>query len=202
MKRNKVVSTRLGILLGIAAAFLLLAQSVYVYQDEEDNWQLRVSNAMAEYALAEGESGWLEIFLMPHDATPATTYAENNSATLEASALAYFDTDGWSTNTFPTEVSFDIVIRVRYNKTHLWKTDKFIDSRGRVNLTVTANTGPADWAVGSDFSNAAMTMVVTRNNTGENYIWMNCYLNNGGSGYQLADDGQLNFSAPVIWAKF
>lgn len=200
MKKSKINKTKLGIVLGIFAVTLLLSSSIYVYQDDKDNFQLRVSNALAEYALGAGESGWVEIYLYPHDATPGTTYAENTSATLEAASLAYYDTDGWSTSTFPTETSFDIVIRVRYNKTHLWKTDKFIDARAACNLTVAGHTGAGDWAVGADFA-LNMTKVVTRNDTSDDFIWMNFYMNNGGSGYQLADDGQLDFSAPVIWAR-
>lgn len=201
MKRNKISKTKLGIVLGLFAVVILLSSSIYVYQDDKDDFQIRMSSAIAEYALAAGESGWLEIYLYPHAANPAATYAENTSATLEAASLAYFDSDGWSTSTFDTEVSFDIVIRTRHNKSDVWKTDKFIDARTRVNLTVAAHTGVADWAVGADFSDSAMTGVISRNNTAEDYIWQNWYLNNGGNGYQLADDGQLDFSAPVIWAK-
>lgn len=204
MTTRKAKRIKAGITLGLVFTLLTVGSSLYIYQDgDTGETKLGMSTALAEYSgLGAGESGWLEIYLYPHDATPGTTYAENTSATLEAASLAYFDTDGWSTTTFPSETSFDIVIRVRYNKTHLWDTDKFIDSRARVNLTVAGVTGASDWAVGSDISDAAMTKVVTQNNTADSFIWMNFYLNNGGSGYQLADDGQLDFSAPVIQAKY
>jgi hypothetical protein len=204
MTKRKVKRLKAGITLGIAVALLMLGSSMYIYEDEETGKiQLGMNTALAEYSgLSSGESGWLEIFLMPHDATPGTTYNENNSATLESSALAYFDTDGWSTSSFPSETSFDIVVRVRANRTHAYDTDHFDASDIRCSLTVAGNTGASDWAVGSDFTDSSMTQVVTQNNSAQNFIWMNFYLNNGGSGYQLADDGQLDFSAPHIEGKF
>lgn len=201
--KNKIRNKRIGMLVGVVAAIVLVSSSISINQTDEGKFQLIMDTALAEYAgLGGGASGWLEIYLYPHDANPAATYAENTSATLEAASLAYFDTDGWSTTTFPSETSFDIVIRCRFNRTHCYKTDKFIDTRARVSLTVDGHTGVGDWAVGSDFSDSSMTGVVSHNSTGADFIWINYYLNNTGTGYQLADDGQLDFSAPKIEAKY
>lgn len=206
MTKRKAKRIKAGITFGIAVALLTVGSSMYLYEDEDTgNLQLGMSTALAEYTgMGSDESGWLEIFLMPHDATPGTTYDENNSATLESSALAYYDTDGWSTTTFPSEISFDIVVRVRANRTNAYDASipGFDASDVRCSLTVSGNTGASDWAVGSDFTDSSMTQVVTQNNSAQDFIWMNFYLNNGGSGYQLADDGQLDFGAPHIECKF
>lgn len=202
MRKGKAKNKRIGVLFGLVVATILVATSFGIIETDEGEFQIRMSTAMAEYNPGAGSSGWLEIYLYPHDANPGATYNENTSATLEAGSLAYFDTDGWSTTTFPSETSFDIVIRCRFNRTHCWNGSAFIDSRVRVNLTVAGHTGAGDWAVGSDFANSPMTKIVTQNNTADGYIFVNFYLNNAAAGYQLSDDGQLDFSAPKLEAKY
>ena len=73
----------------------------------------------------------------------------------------------------------------------------FKDSRTRVYLNVTGN-----WATGADLTDAVGTAVVTDNASTNNYIWINFYWNNGGSGYSIDDEGTLTFSAPRIQAKY
>jgi hypothetical protein len=204
MSKRKANRLKAGVTLGIAFAILIMGSSMYLYQDDETgNLHFKMNSALADYALPAGESGWIGIVLYKNDATPGVTYAGNYS-TLSASGdcLASFDTDGWSTTTFETETSFDIIVCCRFNKTHLWDADHFDDSRARVYLNVSGATGASDWAVGSDFTDSLMTRVVSVNDSGNNYIWINFYLNNGGSGYQLADDGELIFDDPQIQARF
>jgi hypothetical protein len=175
---------------------MLLSFSVYVYQNDEGELNIKFEGVLAEYAVAAGESGWLEIYIYPHSGDPATDYAENDSATLEAASLTYADTDGWA-NTVDSETLFDIVIRCRFNATHAKNATMFKDTRTKVNLNVTG-----DWAVGSDISDEEGTAVVTENASTHAYIWINFYWNNSGSGYSIDDEGTLTFSAPQIQAKY
>jgi len=203
MEKGKINRMKLGTILGIVlVSFLVVGLSTFQTLNKPEASQkpgLGHLNfpVVGEDDPGSGNTGWLEIYIYPHDGDPGTTYAENTSATLEAASLAYADSDGWS-ESLVSETSFDIVVRVRWNKTHVWQTDKFIDSRARTNITVTCD----DWAVGSNIDDATGTLVVSRNDTSDDFIWCNIYWNNGGSGYQIADDATLTVSEISIEAKF
>ena len=98
--------------------------------------------ALAEYALGAGTSGILEVFFANNTAFPNNTYSINNSATIEGWCttwkLGYTSADDFYTELAHT-VSFDIVVRVRANKTVCANaTDDygvFNGARLRVNIT-------------------------------------------------------------------
>lgn len=196
MSRNKKKNIRIGAVLGIAFLMVMMVTSVYFYEDEQGKVTLKMNTAMAEYGLPAGESGWLEIYIMPHDTSPATTYDENTSATLEGNALTYADTDGW-TKTIDSETLFDIVVRVRVNATHARNATMFKLNRINCSLNVSG-----DFATGSDFSDVDGTPIETANNSAWNFIYVNFYWDNSGSGYSVDDDGTLTFDAPQLYAKF
>lgn len=192
---RKAKRLKLGVVLGIVFVLILATTSMQIVHDDDGDLKLEMQTALAEYAgLAAEDSGFLEIIIYPTDGSPAVTYAENNTATLEAGALAYFDTDGW-TGSIDSNTPFDIIVRVRGNASDMKNATMFKDSRCRVTLNVTG-----DWWVGSDISEYG-TCVVTQNSSSDDFIWMNFYWNNGGSGYSIDDDGTLNFDAPWIEMK-
>ena len=99
---------------------------------------------------------------------------------------------------FESEKTFVIMVRTRYNKTHAWETDHFNGADCDTQITVTCTS----WAVGSNINNVSGTPYETRNNTGEDYIWINFVWDNSGTGYQIADDATLTNSEIYIEARY
>ena len=168
-----VIGLVLGILFGYNASIPKISY--------EPSWHIVFEGNLAQAGEGDpgtGAGGILEIFFYPHTATPGTTYAENNSATLEAASLGWANADDFNVE-LPHSTAFDPVVRVRGNKTQCWRVDKFYDSDLRVRWTCT------DLGVSSD---TVMTGVVTYNNTSADFLWMNFYHQGSGSGFTLSKD--------------
>lgn len=203
--------TRLGLLFGVILVTMIIIGiniSDVAIVTEEQRWQeVYIWNPVgSEGNPGAGASGFLEIFFINHTASPTVAYLENTSSTLEswctsnmAGKTPYANADNFNVE-LASEVSFDIVVRVRFNKTHAWETNKFIGSDTDCQIT-TSCTG---WADGENDANTSAThRVESRNNTGEDYIWINFVWNaDDNNGYQLADDGVLTISEIYIEAKF
>ena len=195
---------KLGLLAGVVAGVLFLSVAVNVpvtkhvensdVAVEEMQWHTIWSGRIGEYDPGAGASGFLEIFCYPHDANPDTTYAQNDSSVLESNALAYADTDNFYKN-LASETAFDIVVRARFNKTHAFDSvnNKWIGARCRVKITCSGDV---------TINNVTGTAVETANNSGYDFIWINFYWNNGGSGYQIPDDGSVVVEQICIEAKY
>jgi len=204
MKKERQKRIKAGVIIGFVLIATVVFGSVVVREQTNPEtgiatMKISMGNAVAEYSPGGGdvESGWLEIYIYPHDADPNTTYAENTSATLESASLAYADADDWS-ETLVTETSFDLVVRGRWNKTHAWNFDQFEDIRCRIKMTVTCD----DWAVGSNIGDVEGTLVVSRNDTSDDFIYANVYWNNAASGYQIKDGATLTVSEISIEGEF
>jgi len=184
MEKKKKIDIRYGVVamlvIGIMFSYVVFPKPV-LEQDENKSWHIIWEGSLAEAAEADpgsGNSGILEIFIYPHDGDPGTTYAENTSATLEAASLGYANADD-SNIDIAHSTTFDIVVRVRGNKTHAWRTDKFFHTDLRVRITST------DLSISAD---TEATCVVARNDTSDDFIWCNFYENNGGSGFSISKD--------------
>ena len=204
IKERKQKRKKAGIMIGFIFIATIILSSVAIREQTNPETgmatiKIDMGTAVAEYSPGGGaiESGWLEIYAYPHSADPGTDYAENTSATLEAASLAYADTDAWS-ESLVSETSFDIVIRGRWNKTHAWNFDQFVDTRCRIKLTVTCD----DWAVGSNIADIEGTLVVSRNDTSDDFIYANVYWNNAATGYQIKDGATLTVSEISIEGEF
>lgn len=200
---NKV--KKAGILSGIIVTLIVLVMvfsnfnSVSITEmtfKPVDIWSVGEGNPGA------GASGFLWFGFT--NLSDATGYDENSTSTLETWATAnmvgktpYGDADEFHFE-YESEKTFAIIVQVRYNKTHCWETDHFNGARTDVQLTLTCT----DWAVGSNINNVSGTRYETRNNTGEDYIWENFVWDNGGTGYQMADDSTFDCSEIYIEAKF
>jgi len=214
MKRNRSKNIWAGIIL--ATAFIVVTSTTGFYIKDKAPQLADITSgneqpATGSMTFADGlleelreysgagadETTWLEVYAMPHDATPSGgAYDENNSATMEASAYAYADTDGWSDDLI-SQTSFDIVVRARFNATHAKNATMFKDTRCLVNISVSG-----DWAVGGDISDTGGARLVTANVSTQKFIWINFYWNNSGTGYQIDDDGTLTMSSVKVRAKY
>lgn len=150
----------------------------------------------AENNPGSGASGFLEFFIINHSAAPASAYDENDSATLEgwctAANLGYASADSFNIEAAHS-TTFDIVVRVRFNKTHCWDGAQFIGTRTRVNITCSGDLVISD---------VTGTNVESYNNSGQDYIWINVYWNNGGAGYSINADETFDVTEISIEAKY
>jgi len=183
-KKAGVICTALisGIIAGILILSMSITEDVIIEKEDIRSWKFIADDLGDEVGLdnATFESGILSIYFPLHDAAPDTTYLENNSTILESMCLdngtGYVNTDDFRLE-MPHSTAFDIVVRVRANRTVAWNGSAFIDAYARVNIT------------SEGFSIATltnMTPVVTHNDTGQQYIWINFYINNAHNGYTIA----------------
>jgi hypothetical protein len=205
----KKKASRLGLIVFVGLVTFILYTSVLSnvkVTEKEGIWQVIWEGSLAEASEATppaGETAFLEIFFVNHSATPATAYDDNTSSVYETWANANLGTgtgNAWANaDDFNLQlkhsVAFDVVVRVRYNKTHAWNGTAFIDGDTRVNVTASGG--------GVTISGAtAGTNVVTYNNTGQDFIWIDVYWTNGGAGYQLNKGGTCVISQISIQAKY
>lgn len=199
-RKKKKAGVRAGIVIGIVFALVMVSTlGNFVVENDNERWAVVWKGNLVTAAEGDpgaGASGFLEIFFINHSAAPADAYDENASATLESwctTGYGYANADAFNLE-ISNAVTLDIVVRVRYNKTHAWETDKFIGADCRVNITTSGGD--------IDISDATGTNVESRNDTVEEFIYINVYWNNGGAGYQLAPDGTCTISEISIEAKY
>ena len=196
--------------IGIMMGFVLQS-AVRPTVEEEQSWSAVYiwTPLGAEGDPGAGASGFLEIFFVNHSTGPNTSYAENISANIEANCTANMaaHTPYASADDFDIElesgVSFDIVVRVRFNKAHAYETDHFQGSDCDVQITFTC-TG---WDDGNDESNTSCrtvgAMVESNNVSTSPYIWFNCVWNaDDDGGYQLSADATLTITEIYIEARY
>ena len=192
--RNRFV--RLGIVIGVMFCLIWMGAGPYPHLvNDGPSWHIVWEGSFgqaAEADLGSGVGGILEIFFANHSAAPATCYDENDSSVIEGwcdtAGLGYANADDFNVE-LAHSTTFDVVIRVRGNKTQCWRSDKFYDTDLRVRWT------SADLSVGGD---TEMTGVVSQNDSGIDFLYMNFYDDNSGSGYSLSKDA----SADITSIKF
>ena len=187
---RKKAGKSLSMVFAVTIALLLLIFSMPqpVLVENEGSWNVVWRGNLAEAAEGNpgsGASGFLEIFYVNHSADEAAdSYEENTSATIEGWCTAgygYASADNFLLE-ISSAVTFDIVVRVRFNKTHAYETDHFVDTDCRVNITHTGLDGTA-------LSDITGTNVITHNDSADEYIWMNVFWNNTASGHSIAAGG-------------
>ena len=219
MKQNKSSSSkkagvRWGTLFAVVAVGLMLGTQMIPHPilKNQPSWHLVWEGNLAqatEASLYGLTSGFLEIYFVNHTVTPTTAYNHNTSSDFETWADANLEPAGVATHAYANAdnfclqlkygVAFDIVIRVRYNKTNAWDGAKFIDGNTRVNITCSGFAAMAD-IVG--------TNVVSYNNTGGTWIYINVFWQDAdggtGTGFNLLKGSPWanNPIAIKIWAKY
>lgn len=200
----------LATIIGVITVSLLLYTSVFqnvkVVQEKDESWHVVWEGSLAEATEATptaGATGFLEIFFVNHTATPTTAYDTNTSSQFETWANANLGTgvgNAWANaDSFNLQlkhsVLMDVVVRCRWNRTHAWNGTMFRDADCRINITA---SGGGITILGT----ASGTNVVSYNNTGGTYIYINVVFTNGGSGYNLNKGGTCTISQISIQAKY
>lgn len=198
---------RFGTVIGIFFVCFILLMNVQI--KEEPTWHVVWQGSLAEAAEnnpGTGATGWLEIFFINHTATPATAYDENTSATLESWCVAnmagktpYGTADEFNVK-LDNLVSFDILVRARWNATHCKNATMFQDTRCRIRMNFTCTS----WADGED--KAALTegtLVVSGNTSSWGFIYCNVYWNaDDNNGFQINPDAVLTIPMISIEAEY
>jgi len=190
-KRNKIgYGLVFFLVMGMLFAYFTFPSPTFVKKD--GSWHVIFEGNLAEAAEADpgaGASGILEIFIINHSATPGTTYTQNSSSTLEgwctAAGLGYCNADDSNVD-IAHSTAFDIVVRVRGNDTHCWRTDHWYPADLKVEITC------AGLSIGADTD---LTGVVSYNNSGADYLWMNFYIDNSGSGYTISKGSTVEITS-------
>jgi len=138
----------------------------------------------AEANPGTGASGILEVFVIDHANRPANY---NSNISEGDSFVLGYGVDDFSIN-IPHSTAFDIVVKCRANATHAYNS--------------TGSKWETDWircilnATGAITINENMNETEITNNS--NYIWVNYWIDNSGSGYTIGRDeavdiGTINF---------
>lgn len=176
------------IVLGAVCAFMLLATTDVQQVIETSGRSGWFKIATAEEGggdVGDGEGGVLQVYIWTHQGTPAVAYAENLS-NASGDCFAHANTlNEQMTGNVPYDTAFDILYKVRVNTTQAYNStgSKWELDWVRSNLTC------ASLSIGAE---TAMAEVEIVNNT--NYMWVNYYLNNGGSGYTITHGQNVNMT--------
>lgn len=161
----------------------------------------------AEATPAAGASAFLWIGWMNISTEDSTGYGLNTTSTHETWCdaqlpncvpNAWANSDEFDITYFDSETTFVILVKNRYNKTHAWETDHFNGGDTNTKITVTCD----NWAVGSNINNVSGDRYESRNDSSEDFIWEIWVWDNGGTGYQVADDATLTTVEIYQEAKF
>lgn len=193
MRDRKVFGMRLAILIaiGILLAYTTLPRPV-LKLDEDGfgriivSWENNIASAN-ESNPGSTQSCILEVYIVNYSATSAT-YNDNASATYRTWANASLDPDGSGTAyysyahaiggftgtgslsttlTIKWGTQFTFLVRYRGNATCCKNATMFKDGSCRVKVNATGG--------GVTMSEVTLTNVVSYNNTGANFIWINAY---------------------------
>jgi len=179
-----------GITIAIIAGILFFASSPppQIQQIHMRQWHMI---AVAEGNLGAGATGFMYAMIYPHQADPNTAYSTNLS---NSSAYEYSDTlNAEMIGETPYDTAFDIVIKVRVNKTHAWNStgNKWMLEWIYMHITCTDLGIPAD---------TNMTEIEIANNS--EYIWVHYYMNNAGNGYTITHNEKFNISSIKFYAYY
>jgi len=214
MKHDKVFCLKAGIVSGLVVLSVVVAMVGVSYLQQpvdEDVLEWHTVAVVTSDMLILGEndpgastSGWLATFVLDYAETPGTCLAANatdGSYDDWVNVSGYVDADDTDTDLASEDPGY-FVVRCRFNDSVKDGAD-FIGSRCRCTLTVSgdetvsavAQVGDDD---GSDNNGGGQ---VSRNDTGDSYIWINFWWDDNSDGYRITDDGTLTWSI-LIEAKY
>lgn len=169
------------IVIGTVCGFVLLSTTdvqQIVASAGQRGWVTTASAQEGGVSLGSSNGGVLQVYIYKHQASPGIAYATNLS---NVSAFCY----AWANNlnvamtgNVPYGLTFDIVYKVRVNVSEAFDTigSVWMETWVRSNITC-ANLGITP--------DTPMVGVQISNNT--DWMWMNFYINNVGSGYTITN---------------
>jgi len=189
---KKKAGMRAGLVIALVTGMMFAYLTIphpHLEQDDGKSWHVVWESNLADAAEANpgvGAGGILEIYYINH--TDAVT-TQNTTTTIEgwcnAAGLGYASADNFNTE-LAHSVAFDVCVRVRGNATQCKRGTVWHGGDLKVEWTC------AGLGVGAD---TAMEGVITYNNTGASYLWMNFEDDNSNAGYTLAKDQTIAISS-------
>lgn len=177
----------------------------------EPTWHVIWEGSLAEATEANpgaSVSGFLEAFYINYSATPWDAYDNNDSSIYEGWCNTSLDADGAAgavnhayaivdnyNLTVKWGTLFNIMMKFRFNKTHAWDGAQFVNGSCRVNIT---HVGGGVTILGTTSGHN----IETRNDTSDDFIWIDVYWDNAGAGYTLAKNGISLMTQISIQAKY
>jgi hypothetical protein len=207
-KKAGILSTALIVGCIVGMLYFTNTSMVLNEKNEVETWHveavIRSVDIVGEAAYISGTTQWMSFFLLDYAKTPGTDL-DNNATDWNASAdtMGYVDEDweaagdtGWQEIT--SEDPFYFVCRVKYNDDAIdagsWDWDRY-----RVKLTVTGDETITNvYADRNDTANTGMEVSAT---DGTDEIWINFWWDDGSDGYQITDDGTLDWTI-VVESKY
>lgn len=200
MKAGIITLLVFGIICGTYTGIVYSNVEVPLINDEAETEWVKVAeisiNAVGEYAITAGKSGWLSTFCLDYAQVPETVLLNNATDwSINANAMGYVDADG-QTIDLESEDPFYFVARCRFNDTAkdggVWN-----DSRYRVNLTV---SGDETISGVGEYNNSGTSGDAVISSKTTNYIYINFWWSDGVDGYRITDDGTLTWSI-ILYEK-
>jgi len=211
MKKEK--SMKMGLVIGTMLIMVFAGMGIVVYlnekkpidvfDEEKDDleWvEIATVDSKDIPRVPVGEAspageGWLATFMLNYSETPGTCLASNASGggyDSWGNVSGYVDTDDTDTD-LPSESGSYYVVRARFDSDVKDGSD-FIGGRCRCTLTVSGDETISGVAQVGDSSDTTGGGVVSYNNTGADYIYINFYWDDNSNGYRITDDGSTDWS--------
>ena len=197
--KEKKAGVKLGTVIGIFLIAVMLVITAPQPKIEQPGWHVIWEGNFAEAAEANpgaGNSGILDIYFVNLTSPSLATFEVNNSATIEGwcteNGLGFANADDFNVE-LSHSVDFMVGVKVRANKTHAYRTDKFFHTDVRVRWT------SSDLSVSAD---TVMSCAINTNETDNSFIWLTFYDDNSGSGYSLNKDQSAEITSIKLEAYY
>ena len=176
-----------------------------IEQNDEGDWHLVWRGNLA--SAAENDpgadvSGWLATFCLDYAETPGTCLASNASGGgydgwTNVSGYVSADGDGNPAIDLASEDPFYFVVRCRFNDS-IKSGGEFMGDRCRVTLNVTGDETIDDVIIyGNGSAETYGGGIVSQNVSTNGYIWINFYWDYNSDGYEITDDGSLEWNITI-----
>jgi len=183
------------IVVSLMFIFTFTAPKPIMVQDDEGSWHVlwKISSASAaEFSgFTAGNTSWLATFVLDYAEDPTVCLLSNATAgnyDTWTNVSGYQNADNADAMDLPSEDPGYFVVRGVFNRTHVYNTDKFIDSRASIRLTVSGD---------ETISDVEGTRIVSYNSSGGDYIYINFYWDDESDGYRITDDGSLVWNITI-----
>jgi len=173
VKAGSVLST---IIVGAIVGIMIMFQVGNVVTETLIHQRMWNVLALGDAVPGAGLAGVLRIYIMNHNTSVGVQYTQNISIT-QGKIRGYVDVNNTGMN-INYSVAFDVIIKVRWNKTLAYNSSSHVWNLNWVNVTMTCSK----WGI----VNTSMTESNISGCTTQSYIWVNYYMNNTAVGYTLA----------------
>lgn len=177
-------------LIGIAIAVMFMPSLLGPFGIHSRDWRVLATDASP----GSGNCGIINVYVYPHQ-SDTSTY---NSALSESTAYAHFDSTPSLNESLegnvPYNTAFDIAVTYQFNYTVAYNTSSSSWDKDYVKALITSS----DLGIASDTEMSEGDFYAITGNSPGDTAKINFYINNAGSGYQIAHGETVNVTSLVI----